>query len=194
MNRLGFNEPLKQPDEDHVTLLVADDKSTESDEEVDSGETNFCQTCHKSVPARTFHCNFCKCCIIGRDHHNYFLNCCIGRFNHKLFLAGCVACVCALVLFANLSLTSICHPFPIFAIFGVNVLLPDDCSDVFNETEYALCFVGAIFALELSVALILVIIQQSLLISKGLTSTEYCLKGECGSRYGCLRNWRNFCI
>jgi palmitoyltransferase len=34
-----------------------------------------------------------------------------------------------------LSLTSICHPFLVFRVIGINVLLPDDCGDVFHETE-----------------------------------------------------------
>lgn len=166
------------------------------------------------MPARTFHCQVCKSCVIGRDHHNYFFNCCIGRFNHKYFLMACICCFACLILFANLTLTSICHPFPIFRVFGINVLLPDDCGEVFHETEWvfvnsldfknfliknscfriALCFVGAIFALELAAALFFVIAQQIFLISKGTTSTEYWFKGERTSRkYSCFRNWKNFC-
>jgi len=174
--------------------LVTETKGIESDEESDAGDRNSCTSCRKYIPARTFHCNTCKGCVIGRDHHNFFLNCCVGRFNHKYFFAGCVTCFSALVLFANLSLTSVCHPFPVFMVVNVIVLLPDDCTGVFTETEIALCFVGAIYALELAFALIFVIIQQIFLISKGVTSTEYCLRGERNSRNNCLRNWRNFCI
>jgi palmitoyltransferase len=132
MNRLGTTE-IKQ--DDQVTLLVDGDKGPESDDESEAGDRTSCTTCRKYIPARTFHCNVCKSCVIGRDHHNFFLNCCIGRFNHKYFIVGCVTCFCALVLFANLSLTSICHPFPLFRIMGVIVLLPDDCSGVFIEAE-----------------------------------------------------------
>lgn len=121
--------------DDQVTLLVADEKAPESDEESEAGDRNSCTSCRKYIPARTFHCGACKGCVIGRDHHNFFLNCCVGRFNHKYFYAGLVSCFIALVLFANLSLTSICHPFPVFMVLGVNVLLPDDCSGVFNEAE-----------------------------------------------------------
>jgi palmitoyltransferase len=133
LNRLGHTEPMK-PD-DQVTLLV-DEKLPESDDESEAGDRNSCGSCRKYIPARTYHCNVCKGCVIARDHHNFFLNCCVGRFNHKYFFAGCVACCSAFVLFANLSLTSICHPFPIFMVFSVNILLPDDCSGVFTETEY----------------------------------------------------------
>jgi len=193
LNRLGHTEIIAKQD-DQVTLLVADDKALESDNESDPGDRNSCSSCRKYIPARTFHCMSCKGCVIGRDHHQLFLNCCIGRFNHKYFYAGCIACFSALILFANLSLTSICHPFPIFMVMGVNVLLPDDCAGVFTEAEYALCFVGAIYALELAIALLFVIVQQTFLITKGVTSTEYYLRGEKHSRNHCLRNWRNFCI
>lgn len=133
LNRLGHTETIVKQD-DQVTLLVADDKALESDES-DPGDRNSCSSCRKYIPARTFHCMSCKGCVIGRDHHQLFFNCCIGRFNHKYFYMGCVACFSALVLFANLSLTSICHPFPIVMVLGVNILLPDDCSGVFTEAE-----------------------------------------------------------
>lgn len=133
MNRLGYTEPIKQ--DDQVTLLVSEDNTHESDNESEAGDRNSCTSCRKYIPARTFHCVVCKGCVIGRDHHNFFLNCCIGRFNHKFFYAGCVACFAALAFFANLSLTAVCHPFPFFDLLGIFILLPDDCSEVFTETE-----------------------------------------------------------
>lgn len=197
LNRLGSsNETAKSnacSDNDSVSVsLIEAEEKCDSDEDLDSVDRNSCPTCRKFIPARTFHCNVCKSCIIGRDHHNYFLNCCIGRFNHKYFIFGCISCLCALLLFANLSLTSICHPFPVFKIFGVLILLPDDCQDVFRETELALCFVGAIYSIELALALLIVIIHQFVLISKGTTSTEYWSQKEKARKYGCLRNWKNF--
>lgn len=133
MNRLGHTEPIKQ--DDQVTLLVTDEKGPESDESEGDDSRNSCLSCRKYIPARTYHCEMCKGCVIGRDHHNFFLNCCIGRFNHKYFFAGCVTCFSALILFANLSLTSICHPVPLFIVLGIPILLPDDCTGVFTETE-----------------------------------------------------------
>ncbi|KAG5671469.1 hypothetical protein PVAND_001664 [Polypedilum vanderplanki] len=202
LNRLGASssttsESLKNNTNDSVSvsLIEAEEKQCDSDEDLDSEDKNSCSICRKFIPARTFHCNSCKSCIIGRDHHNYFLNCCIGRFNHKYFLFGCISSFSALLLFANLSLTSICHPFPVFKIFGVMFLLPDDCTDVFRETEIALCFVGAIYAIELAIALFIVIIHQFVLISKGMTSHEFWIhKERVNSRkYGIWRNWKNFC-
>lgn len=133
MNRLGQTQQTKQ--EDQVTLLIAEEKAVESDNESEADGRIKCPSCSKFIPPRTFHCNVCKCCVLGRDHHNYFLNCCVGRFNHAFFFAGCLSCFCALVLFVNLTITSICHPFPLFMVFGVNILLPDNCDGVFTEYE-----------------------------------------------------------
>lgn len=139
LNRLGTSEnpaSIKENDQTTVNLIAAEEKAIESDEDdAEVADRNSCTSCRKFIPARTFHCQVCKSCVIGRDHHSYFFNCCIGRFNHKYFLLTCITCLVCLILFANLTLTSICHPFPIFRIFGVNVLLPDDCGEVFHETE-----------------------------------------------------------
>ncbi|CRL08620.1 CLUMA_CG021282, isoform A [Clunio marinus] len=124
-------------------------------------------------------------CAKKNARTNFFLYSAFIRFNHKYFFMGCIACFCALSLFANLSLTSVCHPFQIFSVVGIVILLPDDCSGVFIEVDIALCFVGAIFALELAIALLFLIIHQVFLISKGVTSTEYCLKGDRKSRSNC---------
>lgn len=140
LNKLGTSDhPKENFDSSNVTLISAEEENyIESDEQESDlpNVRNSCSSCKKFIPARTFHCNVCKSCIIGRDHHNYFFNCCIGRFNHKYFLLGCISCLTTLLLFANLALTSICHPFAIFQIFGVIFLLPDDCSEVFNDIEW----------------------------------------------------------
>ncbi|KAL7023698.1 hypothetical protein ACKWTF_012743 [Chironomus riparius] len=198
LNKLGTSEPSKETfDSSSVTLISPEDEDLIESDDQDSdlpNVRNSCSSCKKYIPARTFHCNICKSCIIGRDHHNYFFNCCIGRFNHKYFLLGCLSCIFTLLLFANLALTSICHPFAIFQLFGIMFLLPDDCSEVFNDIEISLCFVAAIYALEMALVLLFVIIQQLVLISKGTTSTEYCFKKEKSlNRYSCFRNWKNFC-
>lgn len=96
---------------------------------------NTCPKCRKYIPPRAFHCTICQQCIAKRDHHSVWLDCCIGETNHRLFLAGCGLGVFALLFGANLSMTSICHPFFVFKLFGINVLMPDDCSDVFDQYE-----------------------------------------------------------
>lgn len=116
--------------DDSVNLLLSDK------EDVDLDDKNLCSTCKRHIPSRAQHCVICKTCILRRDHHSYLLNCCIGRFNHKYYLFGLFTALSTLILFANLCLTAICHPFEMFSnIFGMMVLLPDDCSDVYDVFE-----------------------------------------------------------
>lgn len=118
-----------------------DSKGEESESDSDpcdfamSKNGNICPKCRRYIPPRAFHCKICGECIARRDHHSVWLDCCIGESNHKFFLAGCLLAMFALLFGANLSMTSICHPFFVFRIFSINVLLPDDCSDVFDQYE-----------------------------------------------------------
>lgn len=86
-------------------------------------------------PARVYQCAICQLGVPELDHHNVWLDCCIGASNRKFFLLGCVMALITLLLEANLSLTSICHPYLIFNIFNVHILMPDDCSDVYDQYE-----------------------------------------------------------
>lgn len=56
---------------------------------------------------------------------------CIGQHNHCLFLLAIFFAICALLYSSNLTLTSVCHPFTVYK----TILLPDDCSDVYNMFE-----------------------------------------------------------
>lgn len=86
-------------------------------------------------PARVYQCAICQLGVPELDHHNVWLDCCIGASNRKFFLLGCVMALITLLLEANLSLTSICHPYLVFNIFNVHILMPDDCSDVYDQYE-----------------------------------------------------------
>lgn len=96
---------------------------------------NACPKCHKYIPPRAFHCTICQQCISKRDHHSIWLDCCIGESNHRFFLLSCGLGTFALLFGANLSLTSICHPFFVFRLFSINILMPDDCSEVYDQYE-----------------------------------------------------------
>lgn len=119
--------------EEQTTLLIDDDGDSDESE----ANPNICSKCHKYTPPRTFHCAICQACIVKRDHHNIWLDACVGESNHRFFFFGCIISVMALVLGTNLALTSICHPFSIGRIFGIPIFLPDDCSEVFDQFEYA---------------------------------------------------------
>lgn len=119
----------------------SDLKDSVSESDSDPGDyrlsrtNNVCPKCRRYIPPRAFHCKTCQQCIAKHDHHSVWLDCCIGESNHKLFLLGCFLAMFALLFGANLSMTSICHPFFVFRIFSISVLLPDDCSDVFDQYE-----------------------------------------------------------
>ncbi|XP_058453244.1 palmitoyltransferase ZDHHC23-B isoform X1 [Malaya genurostris] len=186
---------INQPQFD---LLTKGDSQTAiliSDRE-DSDENDgrlACQTCRKYVPPRSYHCKICATCVIKHDHHSVWVNCCVGRANHRFFLAGCICSLLALWLFANLSLTSVCHPTPIFTLLGVTVMLPDDCTDIFFQYDIALCFTGAIYALLMSLFILMSLLKQTCLISRGLTGSEW-QRGEHINRRNCLVNWKMFCM
>lgn len=124
----GFKD---EPNGDSQTAILISDRE-DSDE---SDGRLACQACRKYVPPRSYHCKVCGTCVVKQDHHSVWLNCCVGRSNHRFFLAGSFCSLLALLLFANLSLTSVCHPTPIFTVFGVTVMLPDDCSDIYFQYE-----------------------------------------------------------
>lgn len=96
--------------------------------------------CTKGPPVeagnRVYQCTICSMAVPELDHHSVWLDCCIGASNRKFFLLGCIMALITLLMEANLSLTSICHPFLIANIFGVHILMPDDCSDVYDQYEY----------------------------------------------------------
>lgn len=85
---------------------------------------------------RPVHCDICQQYVMNRYHHSRWLDCCISETNVRFFLLGCGMGLFGLLFGANLALTSICHPFFFFNVFGIKILLPDDCSDVFDQYEY----------------------------------------------------------
>lgn len=99
-------------------------------------QLNVCSICDKCVPAQTAHCSICSACIKRHDHHSYWLNCCIGESNHRFYSFGLLFGILALLLGANLTLTAVCHPFLAANILGLQILLPDDCTEVFDIYEY----------------------------------------------------------
>lgn len=84
---------------------------------------------------RVYQCSICQMGVPEMDHHSVWLDCCIGASNRKFYMLGCLMALVTLLLEANLALTSICHPYLIANIFGVHILMPDDCSDVYDQYE-----------------------------------------------------------
>lgn len=132
-------------DDDKPELLGKDEASSSSSsdsptddghsEAVDLNNPAVCPLCRRYAPPRSVHCAVCNACVVRHDHHNVWLNCCVGQNSHRLYFVGCLFGVLALLMGANLALTSICHPFLLWHVLGTYVLLPDDCSDVYMMYE-----------------------------------------------------------
>lgn len=52
----------------------------------ETSDSTFCTVCESFRPPRAWHCDYCKVCILKRDHHCIFTSCCIGYYNHRYFM------------------------------------------------------------------------------------------------------------
>jgi len=57
------------------------------------------------------------------------IDCCIGKHNRKPYIAGLILGTIMFMFLSNLILTTLCHPFKVFA----TIMLPDDCNDVYYD-------------------------------------------------------------
>ncbi|XP_043663014.1 palmitoyltransferase ZDHHC23 isoform X1 [Drosophila teissieri] len=186
--------------EAQTTLQMESVLSLDDDEVVDMdtaersglmhGQPNICEICRKVTPRRAYHCPVCGTCVKRRDHHSYWLNCCIGERNYVWYIVGLALSEIALLLGANLTLTSICHPFMVVRPLGYPVLLPDDCSEVFEGFELGISFVVACYALLISVYIAFILSRQAYLWWKGSTLHEYKRASNAAGRNRIWSNWR----
>lgn len=127
----------------HTILGIDDDDEDDSAAGINSecagliqhSQPNMCEICRKVTPGRAYHCAVCGSCVKRRSHHSFWLNCCIGERNYRCYLLALGFSLCALLLGANLTLTAVCHPFLVVRVLGRPVLLPDDCSEVYQDFE-----------------------------------------------------------
>lgn len=160
-----------------------------------SNLNNYCLDCNIRVPARAFHCYTCQVCIMRRDQHCAWLNCCIAQYNHSWYMLFLIFNFSQLVLCSNLILTTACHPFKVWGA----IMLPDDCSDVYYDSQFAICFVTSLYCVEASIFVGAVLVHECWLITIGMTGHEFRNRNRrtlcCGllaSRpysKGFLRNW-----
>uniref|UniRef100_A0A0A9Y7X6 Palmitoyltransferase n=1 Tax=Lygus hesperus TaxID=30085 RepID=A0A0A9Y7X6_LYGHE len=163
------------------------------DQLLDGGEK--CSECSILLPPRAYHCTSCNACILKRDQHCSWLHCCIGQYNHFWYMMFLIATLSQFVLYSNLILTTACHPFRVIG----SIMLPDDCSDVYFDLVYAICFVSSIYCIEGAAFVFSVLALECWLITLGITGHEYRNRSKrsycCGlvmSRpysKGFLRNW-----
>ncbi|KAH8298192.1 hypothetical protein KR018_010573, partial [Drosophila ironensis] len=154
------------------------------------GQPNICEICRKVTPRKAFHCAMCGTCVKRRDHHSFWLNCCIGERNYVWYIMGLALAEIALLLGANLTLTTACHPFLAARFFGYPLLFPDDCSEVFDSFDIGIIFVAACYALLIAGYIAFVLIRQGYLLRSGTTLHEYKRASSAGGRNRIWSNWR----
>ncbi|KAF5303841.1 hypothetical protein FQR65_LT08098 [Abscondita terminalis] len=107
------------------------------------------------------HCSFCHVVVPEKDYHCLWIDTCIGRHNRRLSFLAIILAILFLLYNANLTLTTVCHPFLMYNV----ILLPDDCSEVYEQFEYSLCFVGGVYSMCIGILLILSLTYRVLLFS-----------------------------
>ena len=99
----------------------------------------FCQECQLPAPARSWHCDQCRRCILKRDHHCTFAGYCIGQLNHRFFMMFLsylfVACAYALYLNAFYILPRV--DVSVFTVFQIVTPLMLMMVDGLNAFKYA---------------------------------------------------------
>ncbi|XP_032592013.1 palmitoyltransferase ZDHHC23 isoform X2 [Drosophila grimshawi] len=184
-----------------TVLGIEDDDDDDDDDDNDVGseqaglihhaQPNICETCRKVTPRRAYHCSVCGSCVKRRSHHSYWLNCCIGERNYRWYLLALALSECALLLGANLTLTAVCHPFLVVRLLGIPLLLPDDCSEVFEDFELGISFVVAGYAMLISGYISVILVRQLYLYWRGTTLHEYNrVPASNGNRNRVWSNWR----
>lgn len=123
-------------------------------------EQNVCYLCHKEVINGSLHCQVCGFCVQDHYHHSYVLNCCISPLNYCQYILSLIFSLLALILAANFMLTTICHPFLLARIATIAILIPDDCSNVFEAYSDGLALMAAIFAVLWSGCIVVTLCVQ----------------------------------
>lgn len=147
--------------------------------------------------SRYYNCGICQTTVPDKDHHCLWFDCCIGRHNQCLFILSLFFASASLLYSSNLTLTSVCHPF----VFYKTILLPDDCSEVYEQFDLGVSFVSAVYSIVLAVIILVLLVQQIILVSVGLTTKEWrqltlfqkCLLGLTARKpynRGFFKNWK----
>ncbi|CAG9863727.1 unnamed protein product [Phyllotreta striolata] len=114
-------------------------------------------------------CSKCQVKVPDKDHHCIWFDCCVGKHNQCSFILSLLFAISALLYSSNLTLTSVCHPFSFFK----TILLPDDCSEVYKLFELSFSFVSAVYSIIIALLLLILLCQQLLLVSLGLSLKEW---------------------
>ncbi|CAE7765772.1 Zdhhc2 [Symbiodinium pilosum] len=126
-----------------------------------SGERRHCKWCGKYKPDRCHHCRVCRTCILKMDHHCPWIYNCVGCFNYKFFIL--------LLFYSALD----CHL--IMWSMSESVLR---CVNI-EQTPFQEMFIilfGEFLAFILAFLVSAFLAMHLWLISRGLTTIEFCEK------------------
>jgi len=125
-----------------------------------TGERRFCKWCHKYKPDRCHHCRICKSCVLKMDHHCPWIMNCVGFGNHKFFFLlvvyGVVNCYYILATMTESVQRSVSQETP--------------------SSERFFLVLGMVLASIMSILLTCFLSFHSWLMSKGMTTIEFCEK------------------
>ncbi|CEM05287.1 unnamed protein product [Vitrella brassicaformis CCMP3155] len=188
--RAIISSPGKIPDDKEWQYPAADSRyadqlgaSLETTETKRSGERRHCKWCGKFKPDRCHHCRVCRTCVLKMDHHCPWIYNCVGFGNHKYFFL--------LLLYSTLA----CH-FISWAMFESVKKYVIDEEAVFHKMFFLLF--GETLAAFMGVLLTAFFGFHIWLVSRGMTTIEFCEKstkrGAYGGRAssydrGCLNNF-----
>lgn len=127
-----------------------------------SGERRHCKWCRKYKPDRSHHCRVCRMCILKMDHHCPWLYNCVGYGNYKFFFLLLLYCVIDTHLITWTMLESVKR-----------------CIDNPDGTPFFAMF-WTFFTVALAFFLMVLVTAffgfHVMLVSKGMTTVEYCEK------------------
>lgn len=153
----------KSEENQHLSMPMKRETTSSFHETKRNGAVRSCKWCMKYKPDRAHHCRVCKRCVLKMDHHCPWLNNCIGLRNYRFFILtlmyGCLTMV--------------------VAASG----LPDGISFANDASRAGLqraLVVWACLCLALdSTVLVTFFVFHCWLITKGMTTIEFCEKKLC---------------
>jgi len=135
-----------------------------------------CKHCAQIKPGRAYHCSVCDCCILKMEHHCPWINNCVGMMNHKFYLLFCIFMWSGTfyILVSAWPLFSHCYRSPHGSINFDEKLQAWIMSYTENsQSGFRMLVVFAwIVCLSVFIALGILVVWQSWLVSFGETSVE----------------------
>ncbi|ESO96848.1 hypothetical protein LOTGIDRAFT_115412 [Lottia gigantea] len=163
---------------------------------------SICKKCISPKPPRTHHCSVCNSCILKMDHHCPWLNNCVGFYNHHHFYLFCLY-----MWIGTIYVSYVGYDLFIQHFYGnsVNSHIQENIVNYKDEMFHNLVVFEFLLCTGVSIALGLLTLWHSRLISRGETSIEQHINGKERKRLkkkgrvfknpynlGIIANWKEF--